>query len=822
MWLQDLRVTVRSLARTPGFTLDAVTALALGLGASTAIFSVVDAVLLKPLPYPDPERIVVFLTGPGAAAGRGGPQVPPTLFNLLKQQAAGIRDLSAYRFRAGNLTGGATPEPLAVGMVSVDFFRLFGGRTSHGRTFLAEEDRSGGRNVVVLGHDFWRRRFGGDPRVIGTAVSVDGASRLVVGVLERAFDVRVFGLVPDVWLPLRVAPDSSSHAAILGTAGRLEATTTPAVATISLQTLTAEFRRRFPGVLGPEVAFRTEPLQEVMVRGYRSSLLLVAGAVGLLLLIACANVTNLLAVRGIRRRREIAVRAALGATRTQLLRQLSVECLLLSAAGSLGGLALGLAGARAFLAFTPVYLPRLGDDAAALTLDWRVAAFSVLAATGTSILVGIYPAMRVSRAGVSETLSASPGAATAGFRRPRAGGGLVAGQIALALVLLVCTGLLAKTFVALRSVDPGFSPDRILTLQTSLRDRRFGTTASVMNLVRDGVRELGGLPAVAAAGAATELPLSGSDFRIPFAIVGRPLEGQSHGAPSWRLVSPTYFDALDLPLMRGRLFADGDDAEAEGVVIINEVLAQRFWPAADPLGGRLVLGRGLGPPFEEPPRRIVGVVGDIRDGIGLAQEPRPTVYVPLAQLPDEVTRLTFAITPLTWMVRTAVEPQSVLGPARQRLQQVAGALPVSGVRTLRATVADSLADADVSLLISLTFGALAVVLAATGVYGLMAYLVQQRAREMGIRLALGADARRVRNLVIGDGLRLAACGVVVGLAGALGATRLIAGLLFGVSAGDPAVLSTAAALLCLVAGLAVWLPARQASRVDPATALRTE
>ena len=822
MWLQDLRITVRSLARTPGFTLAAITALTLGLGASTAIFSVADAVLLKPLPYPDAERIVAFLSGPDAAAGRGGPQVPATVFNLLERQAAGIRHLSAYRFRPGNLTGGATPEPLAVAMVSADFFRLFGGRTSHGRTFLADEDRPGGSEVVVLGHDFWRRRFGGEPKVVGTPVSVDGVSRLVVGVLEREFDVGVFGLVPDVFLPLGIDPRSTSHAAILGAAGRLQATTKPAATNASLVTLTAEFRRRFPGVLSPETAFRTEPLQEVMVRGYRSSLLLVAGAIGLLLLIACANVTNLLVVRGIRRRREMAVRAALGATRAQLLRQLSVECLLLSAVGGLGGLALGLAGARAFLAFSPVYLPRLGDDAAALALDWRVAAFSVLAATGTSIFVGVYPAMRASSDGVNEMLSASPGPATAGFRRPRLGGGLVAGQIALALVLLVCAGLLARTLVALRSVDPGFSPDRLLTLQTSLRGRRFGTTASVTNLVRDGARELGGLPAVVAAGAATELPLSGSDFRIPFAIVGRPLEGQSHGAPSWRLVSPTYFDALDLPLMRGRPFADGDDAEAEGVVIINEALAERFWSARNPLGERLVLGRGLGPPIEEPARRIIGIVADVRDGLGLAREPRPTVYVPLAQLPDEVTRLTLRITPLIWMVRTTVEPQALLGPAQQRLEQTAGGLPVSGVRTLRATVADSLADADFSLLIALTFGALAVVLAATGVYGLMAFLVQQRVREMGIRLALGADARRIRRLIIGDGMRLAAGGIAIGLAGALGATRSIAGLLVGVTPRDPAVLTAAAVLLCLVALLGVWLPARQASRVDPAIALRTE
>ena len=820
MWLQNLRITVRSLARTSGFTLAAVTALTLGLGASTAIFSVVDAVLLKPLPYPDAERIVVFLSGPGAAAGRGGPQVPATVFNLLRQQASGIRNLAAYRFRSGNLTGGATPEPLAVAMVSADFFGLFGGRTSHGRTFLAEEDRPGEREVAVLGHDFWRRRFGGDPKVVGTPVLVDGVSRLVVGVLEREFDIDVFGLVPDVFLPLRVDPDSTSHAAFLGAAARLQATTTPAATNASLQPLTAEFRRRFPGVLGPEAAFRTEPLQEVMVGGYRSSLLLVAGAVGLLLLIACANVTNLLVVRGIRRRREMAVRAALGATRAQLLRQISVECLLLSAAGGLGGVALGLAGARAFLGFGPVYLPRLGDEAAALVLDWRVAAFSVLAATGTSILVGIYPAMRAS--GVNEMLTGTPGPATAGFRRPRLGGGLVAAQIALALVLLVCTGLLARTLVALRSVDPGFSPDRLLTLQTSLRGQRFETAASVTNLVRDGVRQLESLPAVVAAGAAADLPLSGSDFPIPFTIVGRPLEGQSHGTPSWRVVSPTYFDALELPLMRGRLFAVGDDAQAEPVVIINATLSRQFWPAGDPLGERLSLGQGLGPPFEEPPRRIVGIVGDVRDGIGLAHEPRPTVYVPLAQLPDGVASLTFRIAPLIWLVRTVVEPQALIGPARQRLEQAAGGVPVSGVRPLRATLADSLANADLSLLIASTFAAVAVVLAATGVYGLLAYLVQQRVREMGIRLALGADTRRVRNLVMRDGLRLAAGGIAIGLPGALGATRLIASQLFGVSAGDPAVLTSAAALLCLVALFAVWLPARQASRVEPAIALRTE
>ena len=487
----------------------------------------------------------------------------------------------------------------------------------------------------------------------------------------------------------------------------------------------------------------------------------------------------------------------------------------MSAAGGIGGLALGLTGARAFLANNAVFLPRLGHDAAGLILDWRVAAFTLLVAAGTSLLVAIYPAMRVARASVNETLSASP-------RQPHVGAGLVAGQIALALVLLVCTGLLARTLIALRSIDPGLSLDRILPLRTSLRDPRFANTASVTTVIRDGVRQLGDLPAVEAVGAATELPLSGSDFRIPFVVVGRPLEEESHGSPSWRLVSESYFDALGLPLTRGRFFTDGDDLQAEHVVIVNETLARRFWPAGDALGRRLALGQGLGPPFEEPPRRIVGVVGDVRDGVGLAQQPCPTVYVPLAQLADELTGLTFAVTPLVWMVRTAVEPQALSGPAQQRLTRAAGGLPVSDVLVLRTTVSESLAAADFSVFISLTFGALAVVLAATGVYGLMAYLVQQRVSELGIRLALGAEPRRVRNLIIGDGMRLAACGIVIGLAGSFGASRLMESLLFGVTTRDPAVLSAAAVVLCLVALLAVWLPARHASRVDPALALRTE
>ena len=318
------------------------------------------------------------------------------------------------------------------------------------------------------------------------SVSLDGVSRLVVGVLDRGFDVSVFGLGPDIWTPLRVDPNSSSHAAILGVAGRLDENTTPSGANAALQTVTAMFRRRFPGVLGPESALRVEALQEVMVRGSRSSLLLVVAAVGILLLIACANVANLLVARGLARRREIAVRTALGAPRVQLFRLLAMECLLLSGAGGLGGLALGLAGARAFLASSAVYLPRIGDQAVGLTVDWRVAAFAILAAIGTSLLIGIYPAMRVSRASVNETLSASPRPATAGFRRPRMGAGLVAGQIALALVLLVCAGLLAKTLVALRSVDPGFNLGRILTLQTSLRDPRFTNTASVTSVIGTG------------------------------------------------------------------------------------------------------------------------------------------------------------------------------------------------------------------------------------------------------------------------------------------------------------------------------------------------
>ena len=824
MRFQDLRVTVRSLAKTPAFTLAVIGTLVLGLGASSAVFSVVDTVLLKPLPYPHPERLVSFTSeSPGGPpmVGRGGPPASETFFNLLRQQNLGIEHLAAHRFGGATLTDGDIPERLGLALVSGDFFRLFGGAARLGRTFLVEDSLPGGPSVAVLGYEFWQVRFGGDSQVVGRRISLDGAPHLVVGVLAPELDVSLFGLVPDVWLPLRPAADSRSHATILAVTGRLSPRSTLGGVNAALEGVTADFRSRFPDVLGPNVRFTAVPLRDVMVRDYRRTLLALVAAVGTLLLIACANVANLFVVRGTQRRREIAIRAALGARRGQLVRQLLGECLLVSLVGGVGGLGLGLVAARSLLVLSPVYLPRLGDDLAGLALDWRAVGVALVVSIGTGLLFGVYPALRASRARVVDALtSAGDRAGTA--RHTLTSATLVVGQVALSLLLLVGAGLLTRTFVALNAVHPGFDTNRLLTMQTSLREPRFAETANVTTVVERGVRSVGALPGVAGVGAATELPLSGSDFRIPVAVVGRPPDARSRETPSWRVVSPTYFDALDLPVTRGRVFTDRDTGQRSGVVVINESLARRFWPTGDPVGEHLVVGQGLGPDFDEPPRRIIGIVGDVRDGIGLRQSSRPTVYVPLAQLPDRVNQLTFTIAQLTWIVRTTAQPDPLAVPVQRRLQQAIGGLSVTGVRTMDDVIARSLSSATLGMVVSLAFACLALLLAISGVYGLMAYGVQQRLRELSVRLALGAEPHVVRNMVVRDGMRLALVGVVVGLGASFGLTRVLGSALYGVTPLDPVVLGGVPVLVTIVALAAAWFPARRASRVDPARSLRAE
>jgi putative ABC transport system permease protein len=553
----------------------------------------------------------------------------------------------------------------------------------------------------------------------------------------------------------------------------------------------------------------------------RKSLLILLGAVGMVLLIACANVANLLLVRATMRKREIAIRAAMGAGRGRIIRQLLTESVLLSLGGGVFGLILGYFGVHALLTINPGNIPRIGEQGAAITLDWRVLAFTLLVSLGTGILFGLIPAFSASHADLSLTLKESGSRSGSGLSQNKARATLIVTEVALALVLLVGAALLIRTFAALHGVNPGFSTDKILTMEMSLSGKRFETTAAMNQLVRDSQRRVEALPGVVAFASTCCLPLEGG-FGLPFIIEGRPLtDGPAHGGAGYRPLSPRYFDVFKIPLLRGRMFTDHDDGGAEPVVLINEGMAKKYWQDANPVGQRITIGKGVGPEFEEPAREVVGIVGDVRNG-GLDSDPEPIMYIPVAQMPNGVTTLNNRIIPITWIVRTKVEPFSLSTEIQEQLRTASGGLPVSHIRSMDQVRAESTQRTDFNMTLLVIFAGVALLLAAIGIYGLMAYSVQLRTQEIGIRMALGAGPQDVRSMVVKQGMRLALIGVFLGVAAALALTRLMASLLYGVKPWDPAAIVSVAVLLSAVALLATYFPARRASRVDPMIALRYE
>ncbi len=814
---RDLKHSLRMFRQTPGFTAAAVAALTLGIGANTAIFSVVDTVLLKSVPFPDPDRIVAFMNtspqGSGSAAS-------PTKFNVWRQQTSIVQDAAAYNFGMMNVTGGDNPEQVRSAQVSADFFKLFGAQTIAGRTFTDDEDRPNGGHVVAISYGFWQRRFGGDPAMVGKTISLSGDPYEVVGILSAAFDSDKFDPLPDVWTPFQIDPRSVDQANYFTSAARLKPGVTLGAAQAQMRLATDQFRRAFPEQLNPKAMFSVIPLQQLMVRNVRTSLLVLVGAVSFVLLIACANVASLLLVRATARKREIAIRAAMGAGRARIVRQLLTENLLLSLVGGSLGLGLGIVGIRALLAVNPGNIPRIGQTGAGVTADWRVVAFTLGISIVTGLVFGLFPAMQASRADLNLTLKESSSRSGSGFRQNKARSVLVVVEIALALVLLVGASLLIRSFMALRAVNPGFISHNVLTMRMSITDPRFKKTAGVDQLVRAGVERVRAVPGVEAAATSCCLPLEGG-FGLGFIIVGRPLEGQIHGGASWVIASPGYFDVFRISLLRGRDFTDRDALGTGGVVIINQTMARQFWPQGDPLSDQLIVGPGAGPAFKEPPRQIIGIVSDVHNG-ALDQEPQPALYIPTAQVTDAVTALNSKLAPLTWVVRTRSEPYALSMAIQKELREASGGLPVARIRSMDEVVVRSTARADFNMLLLSVFGASALLLAAIGVYGLMSYSVEQRTQEIGIRLALGAEIRQVRNMVIVQGMSLAVVGVVIGVASALALSRLIESLLFGVTARDPIVFVAVPAVLSVVALIAVWLPALRATRVDPIDALRCE
>jgi putative ABC transport system permease protein len=802
MW-QDLRYGVRKLLKSPGFALVAVMTLAIGIGANTAIFSVVNAVLLRPLPFERPEELVrVF----GTRASRSSFSRPHSYlnFNDLRTQNQTFEAMAAYTGTSAALSGAESSEQITGVLSSGDIFRVLGTRPLMGRLLEAGDERPGGSNAVVISHGLWQRRFGGDPQIVGRVIKLDGREREIVGVTPADFGFEFVTDAADFWTAIDPAegPYKSRGSIFLDIIGRLK----PGV---SVEQANAD-----AGVVGSRLAeqyqesnagvgFRLAAAQEELVGDVRPTLLVLLGAVGFVLLIACANVANLLLARAAGRYREIAVRSALGAWRGRIVRQLMTESLLLAFAGGLLGLLFALWGVKILSAFVPENVPRFGET----SIDLRVLGFTLAASVVTGFLFGIAPALQSSRFDINEALKEGGRGGTDGVGRKRVRSLLVVSEVALSLVLLVGAGLLMKSFVRLRNTDPGFDPSNTLTASLSLASVRYDTDEKIADFYRRLVERVRAMPGVESVGAVTPLPLSENGYSFSFTIAGQPPlppgQGQSASA---RLVNPEYFRTQRIPLRAGRDFTDADKAGAPGAIVVNEAFARRYLPGVEPLGQRLSLG------VNDIEGEIVGVVGDIR-GVRLATPAAPEYYVPEAAA---------AFSDMTLVVRTKSDSASLTPALRQAVAEMDKDQPLYDVRTMDSLVARSVARQRFSMTLVGVFAALAMLLAAVGIFSVMSFMVAQRTHEIGVRMALGARPRDILSMVVRQGLVLTLAGVCVGLAGAFALTRLMSGLLYEVSATDPVVYGSITALLAAVAVLACYVPARRATKVDPLIALRYE
>jgi predicted permease len=804
----DMQHAARMLVKTPGFTIAAVAALALGIGANTAIFSVVNTVLLKPLTYPYADRMVDFLAHTSGLANNLH-NIPE--FHFFERQTNLFKEVVAYD-NAGpgfNLTGGR-PEQVHGIHVTEGYFRVYGAPVLLGRTFTPEEDSPHGGKVVVLSYGLWRRRFGGDPAIVGKSLSVGNEPYTVVGVIGKDF---VAEPQADLWLPFQFEPASTDLNLFFEVTGLLPPGVTMAQANAELLAASPEYHREFPDT-DWRGQFTVGPLRESIIGDARNSLLMMLGAVGLVLLISCANVANLLLVRATVRKREFAIRSALGAGRARIVRQLLTESVLLSVAGGILGMALSFAGVRALLAVSPAGLPRIGEDGSAISIDWRVLCFTLGVSFLTGILFGLFPAFSTSRSDLNSALKESGNRSGTGFRQGKARSLLVVSEVSLALVLLIGAALLIRTFIALHGVGPGFDAHNVLTMEMSLNGQRYQNTAGVAQLLRDGRDRLNALPGVELAAAGFWLPIDVEDGTA-FQIVGRPAKKNGCGS-QWMSVTPGYLTLFRIPVLRGRDFTENDKASAPSVVLINEALARKCWPNEDPIGQHIRDGNEVG-----GVESIIGIVADSHNS-GLGRPTDPMMMIPIAQVTDGYNAAYANIQPLFWVVRTRGDPHLSVPAVTEQLRIASAGFPVGHIRTMDEVMGRSTARQSFNMLLLTIFGAVALLLAAIGIYGLMAYSVAQRTQEIGIRMALGADRYTIRKLVVWQGMRLAFVGVVAGIAASFGLTRLLSTFLFGVKPWDPAVFVSAPIMLTAIALLAVWLPAARASKVDPVKALRAE
>jgi putative ABC transport system permease protein len=806
---QDLRYGIRMLLKHKGFTIVATLTLALGVGANTAIFSVVNTVLLRPLPFQEADRLMML----GAVDARkdgGLSSISYPNFVDWRAQSGSFERLAAFRVRSFALTGSDEPARLNGVVASAELFTLLGVEPTLGRSFRTEEDNAGA-SVVIISHGLWRRRFNSDPQVIGRNITLDNRSHIVVGVAPAGFQFPIAAEPADLWTTIAydAAGDDPMTAqrglGYLRVIGRLKPEVNITQAQADMDGIARRLERQYPddnAHWGP----RLVPALEQLVGGVRRPLLILFGAVGCVLLIACANVANLLLARATARRREIALRAALGAGRGRIIRQLLTESALLALAGCVCGWLLALGCLETLLSLIPENIPRLQE----IRLDGRVFGFTLLVSLLTGVIFGLAPALQAAKTELTETLKEG-GRSGEGARGARLRSALMIAEVAIALVLMVGAGLLLKSFWRLLQVNPGFDPRQALTFRLSLPDSKYPAPRAVAFFEQLQAR-LQNLPGARSASVTFALPFSKSGIVTGLDIEGRPVAPGDRPDIDCQIVLPEYFRTMGIRLIKGRDFSARDDLNARPVAIINETLARRFFPNEDPLGKRIHPDIAAGPD-DAPIREIIGVVNDVRYRSMTADVP-PEVYMPYPQL---------AVTTGMWIaLRTDVDPRGLISAARAEVQALDKELPVFEVKTLDQYVSGAVAHQRFSALLLLLFAVLSLLLTAVGLYGVISYSVTQRTHEIGVRRALGAQTHDVLKLVVKQGMKLTLIGALLGLGGALALTRLLQTLLFGVSATDPLTFAVIVLLLIAVALLACWVPARRAAKVDPMTALRFE
>lgn len=804
--IQDLRYSIRLLLRKPGFTITAVIALSLGIGANTAIFSAVNAVLLRPLPYDEPERLVWIWEHNLASDVQQEPISFPNFSDYCERNQV-FEGVAAFTIWRPVLTIAGEPERIPASQVSASLFSVLRAKVAVGRTFLPEEDRPGKNNVVILSHALWERRFGANKLVVGETITLNGNPYTVAGVMADDFrhpapDAR---RPPELWVPLGMDADQMHRRLdILNVMARLRPSASLEQARAEMETIAAQLDQQYPET-NAGWGVTVVSLHERFVGDVRPAMLVLLGAVAFLLLIACANVANLLLVRSTARQKEIAIRKALGATRGQLIKQFLIESTLLAVTGGVLGSLLAVWGVNVLRSLNLSNIPLINEAG----LDMRVYGFTLVISLLTGIAFGLIPALQASNPDLNESLKEGGRNPGLGVSSGRTRSLLMVFEVSLSLVLLIGAGLMINSFLRLQRVDPGFNPDRVLTVELALPGSKYAESHQVLSFYREVVDRVGRLPGVRAAAAVSAPPLGGGVSVLNLEIEGQPRlpAGQVLGAES-QVISPSYFHTMGIPLMEGRLFTDGDVEGAPGVIVINDVMADRYWPNEDPIGKRISLVDAQTGPW----LTVIGVVGNVHQ-LSLDSEPYPQMYEAYSQNPSWGATL---------VVRTASDPVGMISSVRAEVSAVDRDQPLYNVRTMENLLSESVSRQRFNMLLISVFTVVALALAAVGIYGVISYSVSHRSHEIGIRMALGARQVDIVKMVIEHGLKLALAGIGIGLAVAFLLTRVMSSLLYGVSAIDPLTFAIGTIVLIAVYALACYIPARRATKVDPMIVLRYE